>query len=322
MFKKICVLGEGAWGTAIANLLVDNGYDVNLWCHEEEVFNSIKNSHSNKYMPGLEISSKIIPFTSMQKALFEVDYVFEAIPVKFLRSVILQSKSFFNEKQIWIVLSKGIECETLMLPSQILDDVFQTSVKKAVVSGPSFAKDLINKDFTAVDLATSDENIKRDIKTILSNDYFRVFSCADIKGIQLCAALKNVVSLIIGIAEGSGYTDNAKAYLASVGLNEISLIAMKFDGNKEVAYGLAGVGDLILSAFGKSGRNFLIGKEIGRGNKLDLILKENKNLPEGINTIKSVYQMINKYNLDLPFFLNSYKVVFENFSFEKFISSI
>jgi len=320
--RKICVLGEGAWGTAIATLLTDNGHEVNMWCHDIDVAHSIKISRSNKYVPNLKISSKIIPFTHIKDALEEVDYIFEAIPVKFLREVVVQSKPFFKDNHVWVILSKGIESDTLMLPSQILDDVFGIYVKKAVISGPSFAKDLISKDLTAVDLACGDEAVQKKIIEILSNNYFKIFSCKDLMSVQFCGALKNVVSIIVGMADGFGYDDNCKAYLAVLGLKEISGIIQEFRGDKNIVYGLAGVGDLILSSFGKSGRNFLIGKEIGQGNKLDNILSEAKIMPEGINTIKSVYQIIKKYDLNLPLFSNIYKVIFEQLSCEQFFRLI
>ena len=169
MSKKIVVLGEGAWGTAIASVLAHNGYTVHLWCYNQDVAQTIKNTQINeRYLPGITLPRLIIPTSDMQEVLHDAKVVFEAIPVQFLRSILVQAKPFFTSDQTWVVLSKGIEQETLLFPTQIIDDVFGTEVSQAVLAGPSFARDVALQKITAVSLASSSCKVAQAIQKILA----------------------------------------------------------------------------------------------------------------------------------------------------------
>ena len=320
MSKKVCILGEGAFGTAFATLLANNGIIVNLWCHEAEVTRTIQSNKINeKYFPNFVLSSNIRATADISEAVKDADFIFEAIPVKYLRSVIKLAKPFVKKEQIWITLSKGIEHDTLFFPTQIVDDVLEFTAKKAVISGPSFAKDLINQQLTVVNLATQDEQTFQSLSQVLQNNYFKTYFINDIIGIQVCGALKNVISLAIGMAEGAGYSDNTKGYLVTVGLNEMAQLTQFLGGKPETVYNFCGVGDLVISSFGNSGRNFLVGKAIGSGKKLQDILNETNLIPEGVNTAESVYQLIKQKNLDLPLCNGVYQVIFENKKFSEIL---
>ena len=154
--KKVSILGAGAWGTAVACLLADNGYQVTLWCHEPAVADAINNTRINeRYLPGVTLSPLIQPTVDLQEVVAHAQWIFEAVPVKFLRSVLVQAQPFYMQSQKWVIMSKGIEQDTLMLPTQILDDVFKADVHKAIFSGPSFAADLAQKQITGVNKNTS-----------------------------------------------------------------------------------------------------------------------------------------------------------------------
>jgi len=309
--NKICVLGEGAWGTAIAKLLANNGLSVNLWCHNPDISQAI-----------LNLDTLIKPTPHMQEALQDVDWIFEAIPVKFLRSVIEKSKPHITDKQIFVILSKGIEQDTLLFPTQIIDEVLGFVTKKAVISGPSFAHDLNNRHVTAVNIASSNMQITQDLIAIMKNNYFYPKLSNDIIGLQVCGAIKNVIALGLGIADSSGCGDNTKAFLLTVGLQEMALLNKQVGGYSETVYDLAGIGDLVLSCFGSHGRNFLMGKQLGEGKKSEDIFAQTGFIPEGINTVQSVKQLIDKTGLDLPLCSGIYNVIFNNLKFSDLLKTI
>ncbi|HBS48483.1 TPA: glycerol-3-phosphate dehydrogenase [Candidatus Dependentiae bacterium] len=323
MEKLVTVLGAGAWGTAFANLLAENGYNVILWAHEEEVVKNINEKSINEiFLPGIKLNSKITATSDLQKALTNSKWIFEVIPVKFLRNVLNQSKPYFNQDQTWVILSKGIEQETLFLPSQIIEDVFGPIKNKATISGPNFARDFAIKSYTATTVASNKCEIAQKLQTILSNHYFRPYLSSDLIGVQAGGAIKNLLALSLGILKGAGYSDNTIAFVLTRGLNEMSLIAEYFGGKKETIYGLSGLGDLVLTSFGKSSRNQDIGILIGEGKPLDEILKNISAIPEGINTAVSVKQIIEKNNLNLPICLGTYKMIFEKQPIEDFLKFI
>jgi glycerol-3-phosphate dehydrogenase (NAD(P)+) len=308
--KNIGVLGEGAWGTAVATLLANNGFTVKLWCHDPAVAQSIRDTRYNKrYLPGIYLDELIIPTFDLSQAVGNASWVFEAIPVKFLRDVLEQVKDVEVSEQKWIILSKGIEQETLLLPSEIIDDVFENHLPKAVLVGPSYAKDLSEKQITAVTLAAVDCDLGLNLQKMLANDYFRPYLSLDMIGAQVGAAIKNVVALAVGMLDGAGYADNAKAFIFTRGLNEMVTIAQSLGGKTKTLYGLSGVGDLVLTATGKQSRNREVGKRLGEGQSLKDILDETGYIPEGINTVNSVYQLMQQKKLDLPVCAGIYEII-------------
>jgi len=306
---NITVLGGGAWGTAFAQLLAQQtDQTIKLWCYEQDVVQEIKRNRCNRrYLPNISLEKTIKPTTSLEDALADAEYVFEAIPVKFMRSVLEACRPFYSDEQIWVALSKGIENETLLLPTEIIEDVFVSKVKAAVVSGPSFAKDLAKKQITAVDVAAKDKRIARNLKEILSKNFFSVFVSEDPIGVQLCGALKNVLALGIGMLE----PDNTKAFFLTAGLSEVARCVVALGGKEKTVYGLSGVGDMILTCMGGQSRNLAVGKRLGAGQSLDMILQDTGFVPEGINTVRSVSKLLKKNNLNLPILSGMYEVVFE-----------
>lgn len=316
--NKITILGSGAWGTAVATVLAHNGYKVTLWCYEKEVAQTIKTAgHNQQYLPDIDLKN-IVPTHCLKEALQESEYVFCAIPVKFFRTILQDIKPLVKSQK-WVLLNKGIEQETLLLPSQILDEVLQKEVPKVVVSGPSFAKDVGAKQLTGVVAAGRDTILVSKVVTILANEYFLVQQSDDLLGVQLCAALKNVVTVGIGFLDGAGFLDNTKALFFTKSLQEIKQLVVRCGGSQETVDGLAGVGDLVLTAFGKLSRNLAVGRQLGQGHKLNEILAKTKCVPEGVNTIVSVYQLIQKEGLKLPLLDSVYGVVKEEAGIEEFL---
>lgn len=323
MKQRVCVLGDGAWGTAVALLLADNGYAVSLWCHDQTVVQTIADRHCNeRYLPGIKLPSTIMPTTDIQQAVAGVRWIFQAVPVKFLRSVVVKSQPHVTDDQQWVVLSKGIETDTLMLSSDIIDTVLGYPATKAIFSGPSFARDLAHKKITAVTIAATDYQASSELNTLLVNDYFRPYISYDMVGTQLGGALKNVVALAIGMLDAAGYTDNTKVFILTRGLGEMIMLTRALGGQHQTVYGLSGLGDLVLTCMGSLSKNVAIGKQLGAGSTLDQLVAQSGAMPEGINTVVSVNQLAHKLNLTLPLFQGIYKIIFEHSPLETLLNDL
>lgn len=317
------MLGEGAWGTAVATVLAHNGIKVKLWCQDPSVANCIKTQHRNeRYFPYFALNSLIEPVTDIKQALSGVTYVFVSTPVKYFRSVLEQAGDSIYEDQIWICLNKGIENETLLFPSQIINDVCDCAVRTAVLAGPSFAYDLAAKRVTAVTIAADDCDLASQIQGLMANEYFRPYTTDDIVGVQLGAALKNVMALAVGIADGAGMTDNTTAFLLTRGISEIAQLVKRRGGRIQTVYGLSGIGDTIMTAMSKLSRNRQVGLLLGQGKSLATIQQERPVLPEGINTVRSMYQMMERHGLELPICHGVYNIVFHGSTIHELVASL
>ncbi len=309
--KKVTVLGDGAFGTAFATLLASNNYRVTLWCYNKSIADSIKNLHINpQYLPMVQLSPLIQPTTSLQEALVATDWVFEAIPVAFLRSVLTECIPYIHQHRI-VFLSKGMELGSHMLPTQIAQSL---GYKRAplVLSGPSFAYDLARHQPTAVDLAYQDLETACQLQALITTNYFITYLTTDVIGVQAGGAGKNVIALALGILAGAGYSDNAKALALTQGLRELGIIIEYLAGKRETVYGLAGVGDLLLTAYGTHSKNFSLGLALGQGKTLTQATSQFPTPPEGINTLKSVSQLIKQGNLRLPLCSALCEIMLEN----------
>lgn len=321
--KTVTILGEGAWGTAVATLLAYNGYEVKLWCHDARVADEIVKKHvNNRYFAGITLDKKIIPVISLEDAVCGSEWIFEAIPIVYLRSVLLNARSCFSSDQTWVVLSKGIEKDTLFLPTQIIDDIYGANTKKAVVVGPSYAHEVASHEVTATTVASESVAIVLSLQKILANDFFRPYASVDTIGVQVGAALKNVIALGVGILDGIGCNDNMKAFFITRGLAEMAKLAHALGGKEQTVYGLSGVGDLILTSMGRLSRNLEVGRRIGKGEQLATILQQTGYTPEGINTVVALHQYIQKYQLSLPISEMMYQVLFENESIMSMVQEL
>lgn len=314
MDDNITVLGGGAWGTAIASLLATNGHDVTLWCFEQEVVNEIVQNRINKqYLPGFELSDRITPTTSLADALGDAKTVFVAIPVLFLRAMLAQTVEYAKKNQTWVLLGKGIEKGTGKFPSDIVGDVFGFEPQMAILSGPNFASQLARQSLTQTVVAAKSLRTREALKQLCENEYFKICLSDDIYGVQVGGALKNVMSLFMGILDGDRYSENTRAAFLVRTLEEMVVFAQYYGGRAETIYGLSGLGDLVLGLLGEKNRNYRVGEWIGKGNTLFEISGMTEVLPEGINTIESVYDIIKSSNgaLRLPVCEGVYSICFE-----------
>lgn len=322
MKQAITILGDGAWGTAIATLLAHNGHDVNIWCYDPHVAYDITHCRFNmRYLPQSKLAHNITAIIDLGQAL-TASWILVAIPVKFLRSVLQQAKPYVHQEQKWVILSKGIETETCLLPSQIIDDVLGYAPEKAVLSGPSFAHDLAEKKITAVSLAATSDALAKEAVLLMSSYYCKLDICDDLIGVQTGGALKNVVALAIGMLDTQGYTDNTKACVITHALQEMAALTQALGGHRQTLYGLSGVGDLLLTCMGSLSKNLAIGKQLGSGKTLDTLVQQQITMPEGINTVVSVQQLIRKHTLKLPLFQGVYACIFQQKTVQQLLSDI
>ncbi len=322
MKHTVTVLGEGAWGTAVALLLASKGHRVILWCHNEQNAKALATTRKNEiYFPEHKLGDLIEPTADMQHALSS-RYIFEAIPVKYLRSVLQQARLHARTEHVWISLSKGIEQHTLLFPSQIIKELIPQLSAIAVVSGPSFAQEVAEQKITALTVAAQDCDVAIQIQKMVASSYIKPYTSTDMIGVQVGGALKNVISLGIGIAHGAKLSENSKAFLFTRGFREILLLTKLLGGRQETLMGLSGIGDLVMSAYGILGRNRACGELLGSGMSLAEVSKKYDVLPESINTVKSVYEMAQKYEAEMPVCTGIYRCVYERYSMQKLLNEL
>ncbi|MFH1254369.1 MAG: NAD(P)H-dependent glycerol-3-phosphate dehydrogenase [bacterium] len=323
MDKTVTVLGAGAWGTALSNLLAEDGYDVILWCYESNVVKDIESTRINKaFLPGVNLHSKISPTCDIQVAVQSSEFIFEAIPVKHIRNILNLTKSYVTKNHKFIVTSKGIEQDTVMLASQIVNDIFGAQTQVVALGGPNFAKDLAAKTITATVVASNDMQIATQVAQMLSNGYFKAYISSDIIGVQVGGAIKNIFALTIGMAHGLGYSENTIAFLMTRCLFELGFLSKYFGGRQDTIYGLSGFGDLFLTCSSSVSKNFKLGRLLGQGMSLNELTNKYASLPEGVNTVQAIKKLIDKNNMDLPVCLKTYDILFEGKAFKCLLDSI
>jgi glycerol-3-phosphate dehydrogenase (NAD(P)+) len=323
MKKTVGILGGGAWGTAVATLLAHNNYTVHLWCYEPSVVKDIARSRENKqYLPDIGLSDLIKPTSSLSDIFENAQIIFEALPIVHMRHIFNQAKKHIKHEHSFVVLSKGIEQDSLLVPTQIIRDIVGSNAMIAAVAGPSFAREIALKQITAITIASDPQGFSTDIQAMLKNEYCCPCTSSDLIGVQCGGAFKNVLSLGLGILDGAGCADNTKAFIFTRGIYEMSLLAKSLGGNQATLYGLSGVGDLILTARGKLSRNTYVGRCLGKGKKLEKIIAKLGTVPEGVNTVKSVRILAKKFSLELPVFEGIGNMVHNRWSIEQFLDTV
>jgi glycerol-3-phosphate dehydrogenase (NAD(P)+) len=299
--QTVSVIGEGAWGTAFATLLAHNGHTVNLWCYHPEIAHDIQSVRTNRrYMPHVTLSPRIHATDDIKTAVTTADIIFIAIPVQHLRSVCINIAPHLHSAHTLVSLSKGIEKDTLMFPTDIMDDTIRSVAQKAVIAGPSFAHDIIKQQPTGLIVASESAPCAALLADMIRNTFCTISISSDMRGVQLCSAIKNVVALGAGILDGAGYTDNTKALFMTRCMRELQVLLAASGGKQETIYGLAGIGDMMLTAYGTHGRNLSVGRKLGRGETLSAILATTGYTPEGINTVLSVQKLADRVGVALP----------------------
>jgi glycerol-3-phosphate dehydrogenase (NAD(P)+) len=308
---KIAVIGAGTWGTALAKLLAEKGYTISLWVYEEDLAEDIRKTKVNtKYLPDVVLPDGIEASTQMEDVLKGADYVINVVPTQYTRKVFSKAVTYLPDDAVIISASKGIEKGTLLTVSQILEGLSNRNI--AVLSGPSFAKEVVKKLPTAVTIASTDNDIGVHLQGIFNTDYFRVYTHDDVLGVELGGALKNVIAIASGISDGLGLGLNARAALIARGLAEMVRLGVVMGAKEKTFGGLSGLGDLILTCTGHLSRNYTVGFKLGRGEKLRDILSGMTTIAEGVATAESAYELSQKYKIEMPVVEQVYRIIYED----------
>ena len=309
---KVNVLGAGSWGTALAILLHDNGHDVTVWSiHEEEVETLNTTRRHECKLPGVEIPEGIVFTTDMKETMSDKDVCVLAVPSPFIRSTCQKMKQYVRAGQIIVNVAKGIEEETLMTLSDIVEQEIPAA-SVAVMCGPSHAEEVGIGLPTTVVSGARKRSVAEGVQDIFMNDVFRVYTSPDVLGMELGGALKNVIALAAGMADGLGYGDNTKAALITRGVAEISGLAMKMGAKAETLYGLTGIGDLIVTCASKHSRTRRAGMLMGQGYTMKQATEEVKMVVEGIYSAKAAITLAGKYGVSMPIIEAVNQVLFED----------
>ena len=296
---KVAIIGAGAWGTALAITARRAGCSVLLWAFETEVAESIASAHENRlYLPGVTLDPEIRATGNIADAA-EVDIILLAAPAQYLRCTIGPLAGRVPSSTPLVICSKGIEQETLSLMSDAISSLFADN-PVMILSGPTFATDVAAGLPTAVTLAAHDITNARQVADTLSSECFRPYSGDDVVGPQIGGAIKNVLAIACGIAEGRGFGDNARAALITRGLAELTRLCVAKGGRAETMMGLSGMGDLVLTCTGKQSRNYSLGVALGEGNTLASILRERNSIAEGVYTASAAVALAAKLNVEMP----------------------
>jgi len=309
---KIAVAGAGGWGTALAMVLAQNGIKIKIWTYEKSTADEINNNHTNEtYLPGIKLH-KNIKAVSDFSLLKDCELIISTIPTQFIRNAIVNLHFPIDNKYI-INGSKGLEVKTDCRISQIFEEAGGvTNDRYCVLSGPSHAEETARNLPTAVVVASVNKKLAKLVQLLFNNEYFRVYTSKDVIGSELGAALKNVIALAAGIADGLGMGDNTKAALLTRGLAEMSRLG-DYLGTKKITFsGLSGVGDLIVTCNSVHSRNRRAGIEISKGKSVKQIISESKTVAEGITTTKAAYELSKKIEIELPIIEQVYNIVYLN----------
>jgi glycerol-3-phosphate dehydrogenase (NAD(P)+) len=314
MSEKIGVIGAGAWGTALAMLLADKGHDVALWMYEQDLAEETARTRENRvYLPGFILPASIAVTSSLEAAVRDRPFILSVVPSHTARTVARHFSPHLSHDAVIISASKGIEIDTLMPLSEVFKDVLPQKYHKRLcfLSGPSFAKEVAQKMPTAIALASYDPAIGKKAQDVLSNSYFRVYTNPDVIGVELAGSLKNVVAIAAGVLEGMGFGYNTTAALLTRGLAEMARLGIAMGAHLATFSGLAGMGDLVLTCTGGLSRNRTLGARLGKGEKLDDIMRGTKTVAEGVKTARAARDLAKKYGVEMPIVDEVYRLLYE-----------
>jgi glycerol-3-phosphate dehydrogenase (NAD(P)+) len=314
MKAPIAIVGAGGWGTALAITMARDERDVRLWAYEPYLVETLIATRENPlYLPGVRVPETVRISNSMQDVLSGTKVVVIAVPSHVYRQVLSQMLPLIDTDVVFVSATKGIEIDTLMRMSEVIADVTRErfTPRVGVISGPTFALEVAQGEPTALVVASPDEKLRLFIQKELSAPRFRLYTNADLIGVEIAAAVKNIIAIAAGVVEGLGLGSNATAALIIRGLVEITRLAVACGGKRETLSGLAGLGDLVLTAYGSLSRNRRVGIALGQGKHIDEVLSRMRMVAEGVKTAKSTVALASKYNVEMPITQKMYAVLYE-----------
>jgi len=322
MTEKIGVLGGGSWGTALAILLANKGYEVDMWLRDPNQIEEMKQLRFNKkYLPNAIFPSNIKLTSDLEKVNYKKDMIVLSVGTHGIREVLNNSKSYIKPEQIIVNVSKGIENDSLLRISEIVGEILPNN-KYAILSGPSHAEE-VSKDMpTTVVSASKYKEVAEYVQDLFITPSFRVYTNPDVVGVELGGSLKNVIALGAGISDGLGWGDNTKAALMTRGMFEMSRLGEEMGAEGSTFSGLSGMGDLIVTCTSMLSRNRRAGILIGKGMTVEDAIKEIGMVVEGIKTTKSAYDLSRKYNIDMPITEELYGVLYSGTDVKQSVTNL
>jgi glycerol-3-phosphate dehydrogenase (NAD(P)+) len=319
---RCTVVGAGAWGTALADLLARNGHEVRLWAYEPDVVESINSKHENlRFLREHPLAPSVKALGDVGQAVEGAELVTLATPSHVLRRIIKSAAASLPRSAPVVVATKGIEKETLCLMTEVVEQEISGATVVAI-SGPSFAVEVVSCQPTAVVVASASSEAAGIAQRAFSSPYFRSYTHSDVTGVELGGALKNVMAVATGIAEGLGLGFNARAALVTRGLAEMTRLGTALGAEPGTFAGLAGLGDLVLTCTGSLSRNRAVGVELGKGRKLEQVLKDRETVAEGVVTAQSARELAAREGVEMPIVDTVNRVLFEGQSARSAIAAL
>ena len=298
--KKIGVLGTGTWGTALARMLAVTGFEVTAWSAIGSEIDRLSQERKHPNLPGMTIPEGIILTKDLRQACEDKDIILFAVPSVFVRSTAAAAKPFIHEGQLIADVAKGVESGTLMFMSEVIRDALGKDVRVVALSGPTHAEEVALDLPTTIVSASEDIEAAEAVQDVFMNTCMRVYTNTDRSGVELCGAMKNIIALAAGISDGMGFGDNAKAAIITRGMAEITRLGLKMGCCEQTFAGLAGVGDLIVTATSRHSRNNRCGQLIGRGVQPMEAMAQIGMVVEGINALPAAIALRDRYQVELP----------------------
>ena len=310
-YKKIGVLGAGSWGTVLADIAANNGYEVLIWSRNPNTVNEINTNHTNKKYSGSKKLHKNIKATSNQKDVLILSHVIVCIPSASIRTFFKKNKKHIMSDTSFLIASKGLEKKTFFSMSEILKEELEMESNISVLSGPNLASEIIEGMAAACVIAAKNKKTGKEFSNILDRQSFKVFLNNDVKGVELAGALKNIYAIVSGLSDGLGNKKNTKAMILTRSLVEMSHLFESLKLKKLTLLGLAGVGDLFATASSEKSRNYSFGYLLGKGKSREEAKKIINQVIEGEKTLKIVYEKVSALELDMPIVEKLYNIVFK-----------
>ena len=310
----IAIIGAGGWGTALAITMARAEHDVRLWAYEPYLVETMIATRENPiYLPSVRVPESVRVSNSMQDVLAGARIVIMAVPSHVYRQVFSQLLPLVNGDMFFVSATKGIENDSLMRMSEVVADVAKPrfAPQVAVMSGPTFAPEVARGEPTALVVASPNENLRRILQSELSAPRFRLYTNADLIGVEIAAAVKNIIAIAAGVVDGLGLGSNPVAALITRGLAEMTRLVVACGGKRETLSGLAGLGDLVLTSYGSLSRNRRVGVALGQGKNIDEVLSNMRMVAEGVKTAKSTVALARKLNVEMPIAEKMYAVLHE-----------
>ncbi len=320
--EKVAVVGGGSFGTVIANITAKNGCDVGFWMRSDELARDVNDLRENpQYLPGYEIDSRVVAVEDMSAAVDGAGLIFIAVPSDGFRAVVREMVPHVSPDAMLVSGTKGIEAGSFMLMSQILRQEAPRA-RVGVLSGPNLAREIAAGHLTGTVIASDDEEVRENVRTLLRSESFRVYTNDDMLGVELGGSLKNIYAIIAGIAAALGMGHNTNSMLVTRALTEMARFGSELGADPMTFLGLSGVGDLVVTSSTPLSRNYRIGFALGQGKNIDAAAEEVGQVAEGVNTVELVARKADELGVYMPLANGLYRIVFERESIKNILSSL